>query len=764
MNLEDFEYFYQTRKSEIENNPSAPVRLFSLINLYDTLKNESDSELNKSYMIEISSLLSDSVQNLPENYIIPLNHAENVRALLKSLIKELNGSWGNRVRKSLIRFNMSVLRSALNVNDYCTAWNLVYEINTIMTQTSKEPVLPEPSPLQSEISSFNDFFTYVESQRIDSSILTMLNKHSGFLNEEKDSTINQTYFLTALRNIPAYLPVNPGDLEELSITIRDNVANDSVTIANRTAESGEILYLVALDALEAARNISVKAAKENYFTIHLSITDKLSVFTGASLGLAISALVFSQISRKTNIRKYPVVNKSVVFTGGVSASGRIVPVEDKTLSAKIETAFFSHIKTVVVPDENLPKAEQMAGVLKNEYPGKEFNLIGILRFDELLNNPKVFTWKQQDPFKMFAKKVRKIRNVVLPVFLVVISFIVLLSVNNPLRSRVFKDNTPVKHELLENSILIKNRDNLTLCDITNTEPHEMLDVYTQYYDINKNGKQEIFIAPLYKNRPRNVLFCYDLDGNEIWQSSIGKKIVYNNPIYNATEENFSIYPTKNTFLRYEDLDGDGISEIILLANRQPYFPYVIYVFDRNGKILGSYHNSGGINAVYFFDLNKDGIKEIFIGGSYTETKSAFFAVLPLNGLDGAAPTFDNSPCKPVNLPSGNQIVYVLFHKTEISKMSSAPISYVNNFEIRAECIEVTVKEYGKNRNKGCILYNFDYELNLKNLLLDDGYKQIYNNFMKQNIIKQLSLQKHKNNLLRSVRYFSDNKWLPFTLK
>ena len=131
---------------------------------------------------------------------------------------------------------------------------------------------------------------------------------------------------------------------------------DEITFENQIKTPDDPFVGVAYDALQAVRRTfkvaGLKLQGSSFYHAHFSIADSGQTFSGDSIGLAFALLTYTQLLRPEALRLDRFLSGEVAFTGGVDADGRLTAVNDETLGAKVERAFFSPLKYVILPEAN----------------------------------------------------------------------------------------------------------------------------------------------------------------------------------------------------------------------------------------------------------------------------------------------------------------------------------------------------------------------------------------------------------------------------
>ncbi len=755
MDILDFEQNFQLKKDEIFQTSSVPHRLYLLIEFYKYLEESSRLPNILPYRIEMSEILTDCTNNIPEEFYIPLYTGLYLDTIFNGLVNDMDGRRSEMIRQSYINFINYLIRISLNTGTFETTLNLIEKNRKLeyRNQIKNEELFPEDlkNRVVNENISTQDFIHLIEPFVRSGYETDILDNYKNLINLEDVNRTNVTCFLNVIKNGSANQEYMHGTVDELNLFLREREYDDLINISNFTSAERELIHLTCMDSLEAVRNNFGKKTEKKFFNVHLSIKDKKSVYTGSSIVLAVAALIYSQLTYRFSFKNYFVVKPFTAFTGTVSASGKILSINEKALQSKIENAFYSPVKTIVLPKSNIEAAEKTINRLKEEFPGKSINLIGVSSIKELADNKNIFARIQHEPVKLFTRKAVKIRNIMTPFLLLLIFCFLLGSTNNPIKARIFKDREPVSYKTDKNKITVLNKDGLKLCDFNfNNELSDKHHII-HYSDLNGDGDKEIVFALKFINPPNDTLFCGNLNGDILWKKALGMELKYTDPAYTGDINNIKVYK----FYNCEDINNDGLPEIIVQINKEPDFPHILLILDADGSELGYYHNSGGINTVEFEDINDDSTKEVFIGGIFQDTGSPFFTVIELKDMKGAAPVYENSPRQNLNLEPGSQLIYYVFPKTSGTNIVH---SYAANIDFINRKIVIRTTENSLNNISGGIYYYFDYQFSLEKILTNTDYDHIWNERKKQNLIKENSIQETKQIIKNSIKFYKDGRW------
>lgn len=204
-----------------------------------------------------------------------------------------------------------------------------------------------------------------------------------------------------------------------------------------------------------------------------------------------------------------------------------------------------------------------------------------------------------------------------------------------------------------------------------------------------------------------TIVCFDQKGNKLWSFQPGKEIKFGDQLISS---DFDI-----SLFRVVDLDGDGLYEIFVIACHKIYFPCRTLILNHKGKLLGEYWNSGHIRCAEFLDLDKDGIKEIILGGLNNCYQKACLVILDPSQMKGSSPSEKGSRYSSEELTTGIEKYYILIPQNELGKSIwlNETIKAIDLYENRR--IQVSTSQ-------SKVYFEFDHRLMPTFVLLGDEFK------------------------------------------
>lgn len=172
------------------------------------------------------------------------------------------------------------------------------------------------------------------------------------------------------------------------------------------------------------RKFSKQIIKKN-ISINLHFNALNGIYKGSSFLLPALVISFCNYQKYINNICNFEINCSSVFSSSLDENGNLVKLPYDSLKAKINTAFFSWIKYVIIPKENISEAENILLELRVRYPKKDLNIIGIDNAEELFKYKEVIKIKRDTMYEHTKKVIKRNSTLSLTVFSV---FVLLLGI------------------------------------------------------------------------------------------------------------------------------------------------------------------------------------------------------------------------------------------------------------------------------------------------------------------------------------------------
>ena len=320
---------------------------------------------------------------------------------------------------------------------------ILYEYYNILFGSGNEHIIEAyiPEFIQRYISLLNKFDPYCLNPSVTQSIIEQINKIEKYLPESeiksplKNSAQRLHKKLEQFKNvlngkIPGelitdrlcfpLLEENDGLQSQIvtgileTVTIKVSKAKDEnkfilipseVKIELRLQKQVETSWQKAVEVVRCYRR---KIA--DHHKVVIQFDKRVGFYRGNSLGAALTIAFIEELLDYYNSLVVIKTGKGIALTGGLEKDGGLFPTSKEVIEKKVENVFFSPIQTFVMPEEDLPFAEEKLKTLEGDFPSRKLNLTGIKTFDDLLDSRKLIDIKKQKIITRTAKGIKKTKS------------------------------------------------------------------------------------------------------------------------------------------------------------------------------------------------------------------------------------------------------------------------------------------------------------------------------------------------------------------
>jgi len=141
--------------------------------------------------------------------------------------------------------------------------------------------------------------------------------------------------------------------------------------------------------------------------VNLKFRNLSGIYKGTSFGAGASLLIPASYLESINSRTRFRISFSAAFTGSVDTDGYLKKLPESSIEPKIEAAFFSWIKYVIVPEENLEAAKEKLHALNRSYPRKTLDIIGAKNIIDLTENKDIIKTEKDSAYEHSRKVVKR---------------------------------------------------------------------------------------------------------------------------------------------------------------------------------------------------------------------------------------------------------------------------------------------------------------------------------------------------------------------
>jgi hypothetical protein len=234
-------------------------------------------------------------------------------------------------------------------------------------------------------------------------------------------------------------------------------------------------------------------------------------------------------------------------------------------------------------------------------------------------------------------------------------------------------------------------------------------------ELNSGGGVKVIVSEKMDGKESDSLVCFSDSGTEEWRFTPGRQV-------KAPSDNFAPFIFMIRRFVVTPMGEGRQNAILVIAYHFPFYPTQIALLAANGKIEHEYWHSGhiaiGMNTMRIEDLNKDGIDEIYLGGTSNGNRLATLVILDPDDFTGAS--IESNPKYQLgNFDPGREIARVFFPRACIQNY---PYNNVENLIVTGTSLAVSVSEPFSPVNYFC---NLTQHLEVAGLSFGDGYRKAY---------------------------------------
>lgn len=396
------------------------------------------------------------------------------------------------------------------------------------------------------------------------------------------------------------------------------------------------------DVLIAARNLFESTAgtrNKRYYRAGVNFEFQQAFHFGDSANLAISAIWFTRLLEASHQRELYKLHSHSVITGNVDKEGNVRPVDRESVSLKVQAAYFSWGKILVVPAVQRDLFEQELGKLREKYPTRNLVLYGADHLREIFFDRRLASHQVEGFLSFYFKQMKsqKYRAVTVPLILVLIGVIGWL-IFGPV------DQNPVDGEFSGTHLILNNQYGQRIAaleagsEVVRLEQaNESITNKFGLFDLNSDGTNEVIFArslEVADGTNGEQLVAYSVSGDSvIW----ARDLMFNIDFPNKTDVSEDLFRLHS--VNYAERSAE--SEHFLIANvgHRNFFPSIILKMNPdNGNELGRYIHTGRIAQTLTEDIDSDGMKEVLaLGQNNAFDEITVFFALETDQIKGHSP-------------------------------------------------------------------------------------------------------------------------------
>ncbi|MDH7514649.1 MAG: hypothetical protein QHI48_02065 [Bacteroidota bacterium] len=453
-----------------------------------------------------------------------------------------------------------------------------------------------------------------------------------------------------------------------------------------------------------------------------------------SLGLGVSACALCEWSQAQEGRLYNVIGGGALFTGRIEADGHVSMLPDDHVASKVQAAFYSPYRGIVVPKLNEAHARDFADSLRRKHPRRMLHVIGVNTLRQVFDHRIAVETRVRPTSELLRKNLVKRRG---KIAVAVLSMLALLCVGYFLFVADF-DTNPAGVSIVGNTFRIVNKNGKLLWSVPvcHGQPldgeigralsdgrNAALVRYASVYDLDGDGVNEVLIGrPVAEKGFSDRLSCYNADGSVRWESRIGKPVV-------TLDRDF-----RNAIFRLGNLwvgsFAPGEPPSVLAIARCASYPSFLHRFDARGKEQAVFYHHGALESVAVVD-GPDMRKCIVVCGAHAGLRSAVLALLDPADMTGTGPEIGACKLVEPSMPPARLDRYLRFPRSEVAQAVDDLPEPIAVLRVRRDGLfDVFIPEAnlvdrrGEYPSRPHLLYRFDSSLNPIEVEADSGFERL----------------------------------------
>jgi len=739
-------------KSDLASQPAVDLKLLLLIDFWPSLETHHDDKAYRSYFEEYIPLLLHLVseENLHD---LTLPELEGVLNTLRSVNNVMSpddrAQAQDKIRLTTICLAKMLFYVGCVDEGVMLCAGLTGKASTNSIEYSDLDNLSELNALRVACDRFKD--KRPSLYNIIKDVLDAWENERGTLSHERANCLFVEKGDQA-RSWRGRMRVLEGKVELLSKSAK----TDQIAFENQIKSPDDPFIGVAYDSLEAARQVfKAKGFKDKagvYYHAHFSIRDSTHTFTGDSIGLAVGLVTYTQLLKPEIMRQERFIASEVAFTGGVDEDGRLTPVNEETLGVKVERAFFSPVKYLVLPESNLIAAKQHLEKLKKRYNRRRLHLVPAECLSEVIENHNVIRAEKVCMGEFVVRKAyrySRMTKVQVPLLAALLYLMICLLYT---KAWIGFDRNPQYVRVTKSGFEVLNADSVSLwtkeydCDSITSESK------WEIGDLDGDESNEVAFAPMvprnYPSENNASLFVYDDNGNLLFRRHC--VILGEYPGDSSLDQFYT--PEDIDFIKFRD-------SIIIISRATRSHPGRMHIkfWNARGDSLGWYINAGQSGADGPNFSSESGLGLLFLSYNNVTRSACLFALDPFSSF-GASPPYTSQDYDLNNVKRGNQIKYVLFPPSDVNRVEHSP--YNTPVELRIESQKTLLAKTQETLDKQCVLwYYLDNNMRVVDVKPNDYFVTKRNALVSEGKLPVADWGTYLENVRDSVTYWIDSGWV-----
>lgn len=539
---------------------------------------------------------------------------------------------------------------------------------------------------------------------------------------------------------------------------RDRRKADEVTFQLQVITADDSFVGAIHQSLAAMRGAllrqGVRIADGRRIRAHYRVSDAAEKFTGDSIGLGAALIAYTQVLKAAALRHDRTIACDAAVTGVIDSAGSLESANPTTIGVKIERAFYSRVRYVIVPEANLAAARDRLRELTEQYPRRQLILIGAAALTDVIADHNVVRSQKVcigDFVARRAGRLARMTSVQVPLLLLMLYFLicVLFPKANP-----FFNWSPASLQIRDTKIVALNDKGHSLWSYSFGYPMYADSLQYLLGNLDDDRDLEVIYMPRTDNSVPQTgqLYVFDHDGSLLFQRDGWIPHVY--PTDDVPAGINKKEPRPIPYLtRYR-----GESIIVTVINDiYPARGYIKF-WTRTGDLLGWLIFSGTASLFWAEDHDYDGTEEFaFVGFSNRMGCQAFFEVDPL-GLAGVSPPYWNRDIDLRYVPriEGQQWAFLI--PSRVMEFSGVRDYQTGGSASHQDSCRFNFQaQEGRPEDGLQIDYQLDCDLRVRQVLFSDSYAKKFRQLVASGDLPPVSRTEWADTVRNLVTYYRDGR-------
>jgi len=532
---------------------------------------------------------------------------------------------------------------------------------------------------------------------------------------------------------------------------RAGADTNEVTFDSQLRAPDDPFVGVVYDALEAVNRRVFTGRTNGYVRARFHVVESDRTFSGDSIGLAAGLVAYTQLLQPELLKHERFLAYEAVFTGGVDSAGQLTSVNETTLKIKIERAFFSPLRYLVLPGENLEAAQACVDELQAEYPRRRLILVGANTIGEVIENRNIVRAEKVCMGQFVTRRVVKYSRatkIQVPILLALLYALICLMFP---KAWLGFDWDPQYVQLTERGFNALNIDSVRLWSVE-YECGPVLQSTTWIVgNIDDDDRNEICIVPDYSRSAdcdsHSLIAVYDNDSH----------LLFKEPVHVAGQYLGDDGPYTPWPIRIIERNGQKV--VATTATRDsPSRAYITY-WSNSGESVGWYVNAGTTSFEDRLFSEALAVGDVFLATNRRRKSVALF-VLPRTVSVGASPPYAVPGWDQEHYCLGNQLHYILMPPTDLVEASDMISNHPRLLLLQSEAIIMVETDEAPGDLRPCgIHYIFDKNFRVSKVIIEDSFIMARDGAVRKEKLQSVDWVDYTERLAEAVTYWTDSGWV-----